>query len=124
MKWIPGLLLTAISLLPIQAAAQPPTIQDFVKHPTYGTAKISPDGRYLAITVDRGDQDVLTVLRTDDLSPLKVHILPEGKSVGDFHWVAPSGCCSTRSARWAATPCPAPPASGTRSMPTAACRAR
>lgn len=89
MKWIPGLLLAAISLLPIQAAAQPATIQDFVKHPTYGTAKISPDGRYLAITVDRGDQDVLTVLRTDDLSPLKVHILPEGKSVGDFHWVAP-----------------------------------
>src|SRR5690606_36528995 len=48
------------------------------------------DGRYLAITVDRGDQDVLTVLRTGDLAPVKVNILPEGKSVGEFHWVGPA----------------------------------
>lgn len=68
-------------------ALQP--IEDFVGHPTYGTVKISPDGRYLAVTVDRGDQDVLTIMRTSDLSILKVNQLPDEKSVGSFYWVSP-----------------------------------
>ena len=48
-------------------------VQDFVKHPTYSSVKISPNGEYLAMTVDRGDQDVLTVLRTKDLSIVKIN---------------------------------------------------
>ena len=64
-------------------------IADFVKHPTYSTAKISPNGEYLAIAVDRGDQDVLTILGTSDLKPLKVNILPDKKSVGSFYWTSP-----------------------------------
>ena len=68
-------------------ALQP--VSDFVKHPIYSAAKISPDGEYLAITVDRGEQDILTILRTSDLSTVKVNMLPGGKSVGDFHWVNP-----------------------------------
>lgn len=64
-------------------------IRDFVAHPSFGSAKISPTGEYLAITVDRGDQDVLTVMRTSDLSILKVNILPEKKSVGSFYWTSP-----------------------------------
>ncbi|QNP42065.1 S9 family peptidase [Lysobacter terrestris] len=51
--------------------------------------KISPNGEYLAMTVDRGDQDVLTVLRTKDLSLVKVNQLPDDKSVGNFYWVSP-----------------------------------
>src|SRR5690606_35800589 len=74
-------------LLPGISHALPP-VEDFVKRPAFGTARISPDGQYLAITVDRGEQDVLTVLRTSDLKPLKVNILPENKSIGDFYWVA------------------------------------
>lgn len=64
-------------------------IADFVKHPVYSTAKISPTGEYLAITVDRGEQDVLTVLRTADLKPVKVNVLPNKKSVGAFYWTNP-----------------------------------
>ncbi|GAB3513677.1 S9 family peptidase [Pseudoxanthomonas daejeonensis] len=64
-------------------------IQDFVKHPTYSGVKISPDGQYLAMTVDRGEQDVLTVLRTDNLSVVKINQLPDDKSVGAFHWTSP-----------------------------------
>lgn len=64
-------------------------VQDFVKHPTYSSVKISPNGEYLAMTVDRGDQDVLTVLRTKDLSIVKVNQLPEEKSVGSFYWTSP-----------------------------------
>ncbi|TXH64986.1 MAG: S9 family peptidase [Lysobacteraceae bacterium] len=51
--------------------------------------KISPTGEYLAMTVDRGEQDVLAVLRTRDLSVIKVNQLPNEKSVGAFHWVSP-----------------------------------
>ncbi|MBD9368761.1 S9 family peptidase [Xanthomonas sp. XNM01] len=66
-------------------------IDEFAKHPSYGTAKISPDGRHLAITVDRGDQDVLTILRIDDndLKVIKINQLPDKKSVGSFYWVSP-----------------------------------
>lgn len=70
------------------AAPQTP-ISDFVEHASYGTARISPDGRYMAITVDRGDQDVLIVMQTDDLKIRKINQLPDKKSVGDFHWVSP-----------------------------------
>lgn len=72
---------------PAQAAS--PTIEDFVRHPTYSGVKISPNGDYLAMTVDRGDQDVLTVLRTKDLSIVKINQLPDEKSVGSFYWVGP-----------------------------------
>src|SRR3546814_543936 len=65
------------------------SVKDFVKHATYGTVKISPTGEYLAITVDHGDQDVLTVMRTSDLKIIKVNQLPDKKSVGSFHWVSP-----------------------------------
>lgn len=83
---------------PAVAAAEPaagtpstgtPSIQDFVRNPTYSSVKISPTGEYLAMTVDRGDIDVLTVLRTRDLSIVKVTQLPNEKSVGAFHWVSP-----------------------------------
>ncbi|MFC5569638.1 alpha/beta hydrolase family protein [Lysobacter yangpyeongensis] len=76
-------------LLPGAATAAAPTIQDFVKHPTYSGVKISPTGEYLAMTVDRGEQDVLTVLRTKDLGLVKVNQLPDDKSVGEFYWVSP-----------------------------------
>ena len=66
------------------------TVEDFVKHPSFSSAKISPNGEYLAITVDRGDQDVLTVLRTSDLSILKINQLPDKKSIGDFYWTSSS----------------------------------
>ena len=42
-------------------AATPLAVADFVRHPTYSAVKLSPTGDYLAITVDRGEQDVLTV---------------------------------------------------------------
>jgi dipeptidyl aminopeptidase/acylaminoacyl peptidase len=70
-------------------AATAPSIEDFVRHATYSGVKISPTGEYLAMTVDRGDQDVLTVLRTKDLSIVKVNQLPDEKSVGSFYWVSP-----------------------------------
>ena len=72
-------------------AAEPAEIpvMDFVRNPTYSGVKISPTGEYLAMTVDRGEQDVLAVLRTRDLSIVHVNTLPNEKSVGAFQWVSP-----------------------------------
>lgn len=77
-----------ITLSPARAAPLQP-VSDFVSHAAYSAVKISPTGEYLAITVDRGDQDVLTVLRTSDLKLIKVNQLPDKKSVGSFYWVSP-----------------------------------
>ncbi|MHC9084415.1 S9 family peptidase [Luteimonas sp. RIT-PG2_3] len=85
-KWLVPIALV-VSSMSHAASTQP--IEDFVKHPTYSGVKISPNGDYLAITVDQGDQDVLTVLRTSDLQILKVNQLPDKKSVGSFYWVSP-----------------------------------
>ncbi|WP_334178732.1 S9 family peptidase [Pseudoxanthomonas sp.] len=81
-------LITAACALSI-ADANAQSIADFVKHPTYSSARISPDGKYLALRVDRGEQDVLTVLRTSDLQIVKINQLPEKKSVGSFYWTSP-----------------------------------
>jgi dipeptidyl aminopeptidase/acylaminoacyl peptidase len=72
-----------------QASAGSYSIEDFVGRASYGAVKISPNGEYLAVTVDRGSQDVLTVMRTRDLAILKVNQLPEEKSIGSFYWVSP-----------------------------------
>ena len=84
-------LLTLVGALLNQSAiaAQPQPISDFVSHPIYSSVKISPTGEYLAMTVDRGDQDVLTVMRTSDLKLIKVNQLPDKKSIGSFSWVSP-----------------------------------
>lgn len=81
-----------VSAVSTSIAASPSTqpIQDFVSHPKYGVARISPNGEYLAITADKGEQDVLVVMRTDDLSLIKVNQLPDKKSVGSFYWTSPN----------------------------------
>lgn len=85
----PALLALCLVVTGGEAAAQPPpSVKDFVGHPAYGTARISPDGDYLAVTVDNGEQDVLTILRTSDLKVLKVNQLPDKKSVGQFQWIS------------------------------------
>ncbi|WP_240790634.1 prolyl oligopeptidase family serine peptidase [Stenotrophomonas sp. TEPEL] len=91
MKRMLSLLALAIAAAapPAHAVAPQQPVKDFVGHATYGTVKISPNGEYLAITVDQGDQDVLTVIRTSDLKPVKVHSLPDKKSIGSFYWTSP-----------------------------------
>lgn len=81
--------LSALLIASPATAADDLSIADFVRHPVYSTAKISPNGEYLAITVDRSEQDVLVVMRTRDLSVVKVNQLPDKKSVGPFYWTSP-----------------------------------
>ena len=83
-------LLFGTAIAPGIGAADQLPIEDFVRKPTYSGVKISPTGEYLAMSVDRGEQFVLVVLKTADLSPVKINTLPDDKSVGQFHWVGPN----------------------------------
>ena len=69
------------------SAAELPSIEHFMRHATYSSARISPNGEYLAIGVDRGGQDVLTVIRLSDMKLMKVNVLPDDKSVAGYRWV-------------------------------------
>lgn len=89
MKQLKPLMLALALATAASAHAQTYSVKDFVGHPAYGNARISPNGDYLAVTVDHGDQDVLTILRTSDLKIMKVNQLPDKKSVGQFAWISP-----------------------------------
>ncbi|AXA83829.1 S9 family peptidase [Lysobacter oculi] len=80
----------AISAPALAQSAKPYTIEDFARFPTFKSAKISPDGRYLAISVDRGEQDVLTVMNLSDLKIINTTQLPDKKSIAGFYWVGPN----------------------------------
>jgi dipeptidyl aminopeptidase/acylaminoacyl peptidase len=64
-------------------------VEDFVRHAAYGSAKISPTGKYLAISFERADIDVLGVMETKTLKIIHVAQLPEKRSVGAFYWAGP-----------------------------------
>ncbi len=81
-------------------AAEQISIEDFVKRPTYGSAKISPNGEYLAALVGRGEQDVLVVMDVKTLKPIKVTQLPNQQSVGTYYWVGPSRLLFTASKKF------------------------
>jgi dipeptidyl aminopeptidase/acylaminoacyl peptidase len=76
-----------LGLMAGSSLAAPPPVEDFMRQAAYTSAQISPNGKYLGIIVDRGDQDVLTILRMSDLGIEKVNQLPEGKSVAGFQWI-------------------------------------
>ncbi len=79
-----GLLLTA----PAWAVQIP--IETFVKHAEYSTAKISPDGKYLAMTVDQEGQNLLVTLELSSMQMVNRIKLPDDKSVEQFEWVGPN----------------------------------
>lgn len=58
--------------------------------PAFEQARLSPDGRYLAYTVDTGFQDVLITANTADMKVLRTTRLPSPLSVGQFHWIGPN----------------------------------
>lgn len=83
------LLLSALLLgapLAVQADDLVP-IQEFVRHPQYSETKISPDGKYLALTMQQGDVMSLAVLQLADMRVIRITRLTDGESVSSFYWV-------------------------------------
>lgn len=71
-------------------ADEPLPIRDFIHHPEYSGAKISPDGRFLALTMQQESQKVLAVLTLADMKVIRITRLTGRESVGDFYWVGPN----------------------------------
>lgn len=69
-------------------AAEAPSVEHFMRHATYSSARISPGGDYLAMSVDRDGQDVLTVIRLSDMKLMKVNVLPDDKSAAGYRWIS------------------------------------
>jgi dipeptidyl aminopeptidase/acylaminoacyl peptidase len=70
-------------------ADEPQPIRDFIRHAQYSDAKISPDGRFLALTVQQGKVMVLAVLRMEDLKVIRITRLTDDESAYRFYWVGP-----------------------------------
>jgi dipeptidyl aminopeptidase/acylaminoacyl peptidase len=83
-NFLAAMLWTTVASLP---AAEVP-ITDFSRHQRYLTAKISPNGDYLAATAVLGSQVVLELVKTVDMQP---HVLRprEGDDIVGYWWVAP-----------------------------------
>ncbi|RUO25890.1 S9 family peptidase [Aliidiomarina minuta] len=79
-----GLLITSTASAETQAV---PTLEDYARHAHIITAKISPNGTYLAFT-NRDDEGIvrLAVLERETMEPLSNAELTGNDSISDFNW--------------------------------------
>ncbi len=100
MKMIQKLFAVSLAIFAQQAGADDKIpVGDFIKSSTYISAKISPNGDYLGMIVERGERDVLIILDANTLKIIKVHQAQENSSVGVFHWVGPKRFMLTTSTK-------------------------
>src|SRR5688572_29239018 len=69
-----------------QAGASP--LDHFTRHDEFGTIKISPDGRSLAMTAGRYGGSELGTFDLEKMAPLSGARAPEWKEIDEFHWVS------------------------------------
>ena len=86
-KTLIGLLLVVLGAGNVRAGEIP--IEAFTTHAQYSEARISPNGKYLAMTVDDEGQDLLVVLDLAAMSIVHTVKMAEGKSVAEFAWAGP-----------------------------------
>lgn len=81
-----GLLIATTAYAEPQEEAQP-TIEEYARHAQIMTAKISPDGTYLAFT-NRDDDGVvrLAVVERETMEPVSNAGLAGNDSISDFNW--------------------------------------
>jgi dipeptidyl aminopeptidase/acylaminoacyl peptidase len=87
-KMLLGVLLATAPI--IAHATDTIPIQEFVRHPQYSLTKISPDGRFLALTVQQDEAMALAVVRLQDMHVIRITRLTGGESVNEFYWVGPN----------------------------------
>jgi acetyl esterase/lipase len=73
--------------LSLSAAAAPP-IESFTNFPKYQSMKISPTGKYVALTRRTSDHDIMTVLTFPDLKLLMQRQFGSLTDVARFDWVS------------------------------------
>ncbi|RDS85099.1 S9 family peptidase [Dyella monticola] len=75
--------------MPVIATAEDRVpVEAFATHASYTLPKLSPDGKYLALAVEQGDQHAVLIYQLDDMGhPKSVLRLPKFQVAGDLHWV-------------------------------------
>jgi dienelactone hydrolase len=63
-----------------------PSARDFARLPTYEQLELSPDGRYLAVTVHLRGQISLGVLDIENMKPVSGLTFTRGDSIAGVHW--------------------------------------
>lgn len=67
-----------------------PTSALLISPPAYEQARLSPDGQFIAYTVDTGEKEILVVATTQDMKILRTTRLPSPRSIGQFYWIGPN----------------------------------
>lgn len=62
------------------------SVEDFVKHPQFETGKISPDGKYLAVTRRKRDQQGILVVNLETMKIESGTHFGKNEDVWDFTW--------------------------------------
>lgn len=74
---------------PGASSPKPVPVEDFVRIEKYHSAKVSPRGEYLAVDMQSGRQRAVGVLQLPARTLIGSLVLPYGRSVADYWWVAP-----------------------------------
>jgi dipeptidyl aminopeptidase/acylaminoacyl peptidase len=65
-------------------------VESFARHASYSMPRLSPDGQYLAVSVEDGDQHALVIYRLSDMShPCSYLKMPKFLQAADIYWVGP-----------------------------------
>ena len=81
------ILMVAALLMSGGVFADPLPIELFARQASYETVKISPTGRYLALTVPSGNQVGIATIDLDSMKLAGATGFGPGKAVADFWWV-------------------------------------
>lgn len=88
-KWIWALCLLLAASVDADDAVRSPAVipvADFVRLPEYAEAKLSPTGKYLAVSMRRDDTKIVAVLTLDTLSIASIVKFNTPNEAYHFHW--------------------------------------
>jgi len=63
-------------------------IEHFTRHDEFGTIKIAPDGRFVALTMGKHGRSDLAFIDLGDKKLVSVVRAPDFLEIHDFHWVS------------------------------------
>lgn len=85
---LPGLASPEARAADIATPADIP-LEDFVDLESFGTIRVSPDGRHFAATVPFEDRSILVILRREDMKRTATVAMDKQAHVSSFTWVNP-----------------------------------
>ncbi len=81
---------------PLNLNAKPLDLSLFAKLPQYGSVKLSPDGKYFAVTLPLSDTTELAIIKRKDNSISHIFKFKKNEHVAQFFWVSNKRVIFTR----------------------------